>query len=49
MGNLNAKGGGHRVLIFSQFVTMLQHIRNARFLLHLRTVWQRLYRNLLDL
>ncbi|HJL01020.1 MAG TPA: SNF2-related protein [Polyangiaceae bacterium LLY-WYZ-15_(1-7)] len=25
----NAKGGGHRVLIFSQFVTMLQHIRNA--------------------
>ncbi|MEM9070317.1 MAG: SNF2-related protein [Myxococcota bacterium] len=25
----NAKSGGHRVLVFSQFVTMLQHIRRA--------------------
>ncbi len=25
----NAKSGGHRVLVFSQFVTMLEHIRHA--------------------
>lgn len=25
----NAKSGGHRVLVFSQFVTMLEHIRRA--------------------